>query len=245
MGNQQPSTLEERIFALIKNTKFGDGYFWRHPECKNYKMIHNSIDRELLKFKLSLVPEIFSSGIREKKRYGGHFDNPKPIYEIATVSKDIITAYATVDKAEMFNYLTLYDFALWYLDDGGYVMRKETIKGRLYLYPRYYLCIGDCCSTEEREEKFKSMLVDLFGDKWGNIRLNNSKASEKNKTWYIPKPIALKILDVAKTFNVMQRKFPDGEGSTTIPQGSRGTGLSSPKRTPTKRKIVNKRKLSR
>lgn len=44
MDNQQPSSLEERLYVLGINAVFGDGYLWKHPECQNYKVIYTSVE---------------------------------------------------------------------------------------------------------------------------------------------------------------------------------------------------------
>lgn len=214
MGNQQPSTLEERLLFLAKNARFGDGYLWKHPKSKNYKMIFASTTPELLNIKYNIVPEIFSSGIYLVTNRQGIYPNAKPLYNLASKTHPIITKVATMPLADLISTLTIDDFALWYLDDGSMLKRHEYKNKEYY---RFILSIGNICATPENEEVFKKKLKELFGDTFGRITKNNSKATERNKIWVIPKPIALQILAVAKQrYNVLPYKFPPSEGSTTI-----------------------------
>lgn len=222
MGNQQPSTFEERLYFLARNAKFGDGYLWKHPESKNYKLIYTSTSKELLEAKYKIAPEIFTTGVVPATvgKGNGRYKNAKQMYRLASNVHPIFTEIAQMHKEELYPSLTVQDFGLWYLDDGCLIWRKE--KGRLY--PRFVLSIGDCCETEEKEKKFTGRLIELFGEKYGRIVLNNSKATQKNKSWIIPKPIALQILEEAKKYGVLPHKFPHGEGSTaieTMPNGGR------------------------
>jgi hypothetical protein len=179
MGNQQPSNLEERITFLAKNAVFGDGQVWKHPECRNYKVIYTSTTPELLEVKRSIAPEIFKTGVKfqdlsKAKRYA----NAKPMYRLASIVHPLITDIHNIGKQSLYTTLTLEDLALWYLDDGSTVKRTDT-KGSY----RYILCIGNCCSTPEDQDLFTQRLRELFGANWGSIRPNNSKATENNKSW--------------------------------------------------------------
>lgn len=214
MGNQQPSTLEERLWLLAKNARFGDGYLWKHPRGINYKVIFSSTTPELLVVKRSIAPEIFGSGIRLVTNRQGIFENAKPLYQLASKVHPIFTQAATMPLADLVKMLTIEDLALWYLDDGTMIRRHE-YKDREYY--RFLLSIGAVCETPELEEAFRTRLTELFGAKYGRITKNNSKASERNKVWVIPKAVALPILEVAKQYGVLLHKFPPGEGSTTIP----------------------------
>jgi hypothetical protein len=218
MGNQHPSTYEDKLRFLARNTKFGDGYFWIHPECINYKIIHTSIDRELLEAKMNILPDIFPSGVAEYRKSDADdcYQNSKTLYRLASIVHPIFTEYAKKTKHEIFRELDIPDFGLWYLDDGCLLRRKE-YKDRIYF--RYLICIGDVCETPILESLFKRRLRKIFGNGFGNININNSRATQRNKTWYIPKPVAELILAEAFKYGVLARKFPYGEGSTTIPLG--------------------------
>ena len=231
MDNQQPSTYKENLILLAKNSKFGDGHLWKHPEGINYKIRYTSIDKELLEVKMNLYPEIFPAGIGllNLKNAKGRFPNAKSLYKLDSLTHSIFTEYAKISKWKLFETLSIEDFGLWYLDDGCCIKRSD---GGSY---RYILSIGDCCKNKIREELFKQQLVKLFGNNFGRICLNGPKASNKNKAWIIPKPIANTILKEAKKYGVLARKFPYGKGSTTISKESRRIGLSPPKRHPLKK----------
>lgn len=230
MGNQHLSILEERIYFLAKNAVFGDGHLWKHPECNNYKVVYTSTTPELLEVKRKIAPKIFTTGvvkIRNLEKASGRFENAKQLYGLTSTVHPIFTKVKSLKKEELFKELTLEDFGLWYLDDGCVIRRSDTKNSF-----RFFLCIGDCCSTRDKEQLFINQIHKLFGGKCGGIRPNNSKATENNKNWVISKPTALIILEEAKKYNVLHYKFPYDESSTTIPQGSRDTGLSIPKRVP-------------
>jgi hypothetical protein len=223
MDNQQPSTLEERVRVLARNAVFGDGTLWKHPECTNWKGIWTSTTPELLEVKRELAPELFPSGVHHTTTGNskGRFANAKELYRLASLVHPVFTAVRSVPKEELIRELTLKDFGLWYLDDGCCVQRKDYHTHNSY---RVCLCVGDCGCTPERYEVFTRLLCSLFGEKYGRVVKNNSKATERNKTWYIPTPIANIILKEAAKYGVLPHKFPHGEGSQTIPDGSRGPG---------------------
>lgn len=58
MENQQLSTNQEGLIKLARNAKLGDGCYWKHPECKNYKLIFTSTTAELLKVKLKFLKSL-------------------------------------------------------------------------------------------------------------------------------------------------------------------------------------------
>lgn len=205
MGNQQPSTLEERIYMLSKNAVFGDGSIWKHPECVNRKLIFTSTNRELLEVKINIAPEIFTSGITliDTTNHKGRFPNAKPLYRLASIVNPIITSVYNIGKDELIKELTTEDIALWYLDDGCLIKRKDANSNR------YMICIGDSANSINRQNLLEAKLEQLFGTKWGSIRLNNSKATTNNKTWFIPVKVAEEvILPLAAKYNIMKYKFP-------------------------------------
>lgn len=51
-------------------------------------------------------------------------------------------------------------------------------------------------------------LARLFGDKFGRVYKNNSRASEKNKVWIMTKQAAQTVLTAASGWKVLSRKFP-------------------------------------
>jgi hypothetical protein len=205
MGNQQPSNLEQNIRKLAINAVFGDGYLWKHPECKNYKAIWSSISPELLEVKRSIEPTIFSSGVKTAStgNSNGRFENAKPLHRLASTVHPIFTEYKSLSKDSLFSQLTVEDFGLWYLDDGCCVRRKDTKSSY-----RFTLSIGDCCNTPEKQEAFESVLISMCGSNFGRIYKNNSRATVNNMSWIMTKSSASIILDAAKVHGVLPHKFP-------------------------------------
>jgi hypothetical protein len=230
MDNQQPSDLG--IKTLLINAKVGDGYFWKHPECINYKMIFTSTDKELLKKKMNIYPSLFPSGVklyREEGAITNYCTNSKALYRIASLTHPLCTEYALKAKEHVISEMTLFDFALWYLDDGSYLPRPP--KGH-----RFMIHIGDCATGNERHAIFMNKVQELFSNiptrsnSIGHVTKNNSKATKNNMTWKMPIPYGLKIIEIITPFYVMPKKFPKVEGSETIPNGSTATGISGRKR---------------
>ena len=232
MDNQQPSFLKGELRDIILNAKFGDGSFWKHPECINYKIIFTSVTPELLDAKIPIAPELFRTGVRLiRKANATHCKpNAKPLYHLQSLVNEELTEAKFVSKEVLVPYLTLKDFGLWYLDDGGFIVRNDVKK----YTPRFYLCLGDVCETEEKEEIFRNHIAKMFGHEYGIIRYNGKLKSDKNKIWYMPHSIGYAFVREAKKFLSEFHKYPQGKGSTTILQGSRRLGLRSSKRTPPK-----------
>jgi hypothetical protein len=61
-----------------------------------------------------------------------------------------------------------------------------------------------------------SELFNVPISKIGKVRLNNSKATEDNKTWFIPIPVGRCIANEASKFNVLHRKIPQVQSSETM-----------------------------
>lgn len=223
MDNQQPSTLEERMYFLAMNAKFGDGTFWKHPECKDHKIIFTSTTPELLEVKMRILPEMFGTKPRilRKENHPGCYKNSKALYYLQSYTHPVFTYIHIVPKEQLISQLTKELFSLWYLDDGCCVKRKDALSPCF----RISLSVGNTCNTTLKEELFKEHLTFIFEtSKIGQIVLNNSKASIDNKSWIIPKSIAYQILEGAKKYNILGHKFPYGKGSETIPCGVGGQG---------------------
>lgn len=203
MGNQQPSSSDPINF-LARNAVLGDGYLWKHPECKNYKGIWTSTTPELLELKRSMAPDIFTTGVRPATTGNGRgrFANAKPLYRLASVVHPVFTQHKELTKETLFDTLNVKDFALWYLDDGCCVKRNDS-GGH-----RFTLSVGDCADTPEKKRHFEATLQRLFGDKFGRVYKNNSQSTEKNKVWIMTKQAAQTVLSVASVWKVLPRKFP-------------------------------------
>lgn len=206
MENQQLNTNQDGLIRLAKNAKLGDGCYWKHPECKNYKLIFTSVTPKLLELKQSLAPNIFSTGVKErnysKKQQEKRYNNAKQLYRLASKVNSIFTKYKNKSKIEVIQEFDLIDFALWYLDDGCLVKRNDSNSYRVSI------SIGNLANTPEKRDKVIDKLQEMFGDNFGRIYKNNSKATENNKTWYITKQVAKKISKEANKFKVLQNKIP-------------------------------------
>jgi ribosomal protein S26 len=211
MGNQQLSTLEERIKLLARNGRLGDGSLWKHSESINCKYIATSIKLENLQLKLDLVPEIFKTGIKsvDCSNHSGRFPNAKQLYRLASIVNPIFTAYKKASRESIYAELNILDFVLWFKDDGCVYQRKDRNS------KKYILCIGASISTPELKASFTSTLIRIFGSKWGHFEKNNSKATEFNYSLLLPVRIGefltLSYLDLQERLKAF-----DGESSTTI-----------------------------
>ena len=203
MDNQQQSTLDYNIRFLAKNAILGDGYLWKHPECNNYKIIYTSTSKELLEAKLAIAPSLFPSGVKfyETTHHKGRFPNGKPMYRLASITHPIFSEVNALGVDGVIDELTVEDVSLWYLDDGCLIKRKD---GGSY---RVSISIGSCANTIERKDKLESKLRELFGDKFGYIQKNNSKATENNKTWYVPIKVAKEIMSYAIKYKALDYKI--------------------------------------
>lgn len=179
MDNQQLSTRTGRITLIARNGKVGDGTLWKHPQCKNAKYIVTSTDPSSLHLKQLIAPFIFKSSysLIDTTNHKGRYPNAKPIYRLASLADPIFTMYKEMDKGDVFELMTLLDFALWFQDDGCVYTRKDRNS------TRYILSIGDCVNTPDRRAKFEEAVSKLFGSNWGHIGKNTSNASINNYAW--------------------------------------------------------------
>lgn len=204
-------TTEDKIKLLARNAKLGDGCLWQHPKCYNSKVVYSSTTPELLEAKQKIVPELFTTGVREIKnsQLNNPYPNSKPYYRLTSIQHPIFTEYKNIDKTLLFQELTVEDLGLWYLDDGCCFERKDYTNKTGNKRYRYCLCIGDCCSDDLLKAVFSIAMRKLFKtSEVGGIQKNNSRATENNKTWQVPVGIAKIILTEAIKYNVLLHKFP-------------------------------------
>jgi hypothetical protein len=210
MGNQQPRFLDGKLRDICINAMFGDGYYWKHPECKNWKVIFTSTNYDFLEIKMNMNPDVFPSNIKIHRKAGAKncFANSKTLYGLQSlVNEDFTEASNFKGKKEsLFQYLSLKDFGLWYLDDGGFMERTDSRK----FTPRFFLCVGDCCGTKKKEGMFKKQLNILFGENNGTILFNGSQngKSSKNKVWYPTIDVGYELVKQAKKLIKNCYKFP-------------------------------------
>lgn len=193
------------------NAKLGDGTFWKHPECVNYKIVWSSIHRGWLEAKRTLFEGVSFAPIhsRDRSHDKGSFPNAKPLYSMATRTNTLVTDFATRSKAEVLPLLTIRDLAIWYLDDGCVIRRNDTGSYR------FFLCVGNVLGCEEELLLALRRCVGL--DHVGVLRKNNSKASPRNKSVVLTQKAALSILEEARPFTPPELRYKvDLLGSTTI-----------------------------
>ena len=193
MGNQQPSTCVDLSEAVI-NVRLGDGHFWRHPECKNSKVIWSSICEDWVRWKQEqLLPASLRGSINVRSRKKDRtYPNARPIWTAASlVHPDFTDAHEQLDCFEALTRLSDLGLGMWFLDDGCTVRRNDG--GSL----RVSISLGPELSSDP--DFVLDWARDRFGTaSTGRVAKNNSRASERNKVWIVPKPIAVQILMMAR-----------------------------------------------
>lgn len=190
--------------VAAKNLALGDGYFWKHPECKNYKGIWVSVNCDWLKKKSQIFSEIPTRlAVNRQAGAPNCYPNAKTLYSLTTRVDPVFTEYAQKNKKDIISELTLLDLALWYLDDGCLIHRKEKSGGY-----RFTLCVGDVIGCEEILLDRVSFLTKI--PKVGRIYKNNSKASARNKTYYMTNAVGFIVAAEAMKFcpHSLARKLP-------------------------------------
>ena len=196
MGNQQPSTYGSLTDAVV-NARLGDGHFWRHPECKNSKIIWSSIHEEWVRWKQGalLPPELRGSVHRRDRSADRSFPNAKPIWTATSRVHPLFTAaHQQLTCFDAVSMLSGRGVGMWYLDDGCAVLRTDNTR-KSY---RVTLSLGSELSSQP------GFILAWAGDYFGTARpgstgKNNSRASARNKIWRIPKPIAIQIFAQARS----------------------------------------------
>jgi len=195
MGNQQPSTYGSLTEAVV-NARLGDGHFWRHPECKNSKIVWSSVHEEWVRWKQkTLLPTELQGSVHRRDRSSDQtFSNAKPIWTATSKVHPLITAaHQQLTCFDAVSLLSDRDIGMWYLDDGCAVLRKDNTRGSykvtMSLGPELSSQPGFILAWAER----------YFGTaRPGSTGKNNSRASDKNKIWRIPKPVAVQIFAHAR-----------------------------------------------
>lgn len=193
MGNQQPSTCAGLTSALV-NARLGDGYFWRHPECRNSKIVWTSIHKEWVEWKVAnlLPPELRGSIHCRSRKKDDTFPNAKPIFTASSKVHPLITeAHEAMSCQDALELASINDLGIWFLDDGSAFRRKDGTSSI-----RVSVSIGPELSLNF--EEFLNWARGFFGTHPGRVYKNNSRASERNKTWYPTKPVAVQLLATAR-----------------------------------------------
>ena len=188
--------------ALI-NAILGDGHFWQHPKCKNKKIIWTSIHRDWLEWKVNnLLPRFLRGSINLLRKAGAQncYPNSKPLYQATSKANPIITKASQWTLKEAIRQMDRKDYGIWYLDDGCCVRRNDSNSMRVSI------SVGAL-----KQEELFPYAAEIFGtEKLGRVYKNNSRASERNKSWIITKPVAVQILQEARHIapEVMAYKAP-------------------------------------
>ena len=197
----------KNLKILARNAKVGDGCFWIHPESINYNLIFSGINKDWLQYK-AVLGESHVTTIREAgDTRRGVYNNAKTLFGTKINVHPIFKEYKYKSNMTVLKEMSDLEIAMWYLDDGCCIERRDNKKDNLPMSYRYFLCIGNFCKENpdtEREflDHMKIRFSKLVGNNIGNIKLNNSKASAKNKTWNMPVAIGRKLVQLAATLEV-------------------------------------------
>jgi len=179
----------------IINAVLGDGHFWRHPESVNSNMVWTSTSRSWLEWKRKhLLPKEMKSRLTQVRRAAakGCFPNARALYGLKThVHPEVTAAHDTWTKETALAQMDMFDLAVWFLDDGSTVRRKDT----KHSY-RVIICVG--ALTQDVLLPHMSRVLEIPERSLGIVVKNNSRATERNKSWVIPKPAAVQIMREAR-----------------------------------------------
>ena len=171
----------------IINARLGDGHFWQHPRDTNACLVYTSIHEDWLRWKQQnlLVSGQSAIACTRKANAKGCYPNAKPLYTLKSYGHAEITQAKQGYTRELaLTHMDLLDLAIWYIDDGCCHIRKDGPGLRIFL------CVGALA-----KEQLFPQIQRLFGTSLlGRVIKNNSKATENNKSWVIPKPIAVQIM---------------------------------------------------
>ena len=191
---------------LARNATLGDGCFWKHPECCNYKLVFTGTNRSWLTYKGGLLGRTPSVCREANSTKRGVFPNAKTLYHFATFVDPVYTSYKVRSRLDILAECDLVDLAMWFLDDGCTVERRGMKHRDDIMRYRYILCIGGLCPSEAEENTTLSALsvicADFHKGRMGSIQKNNSKATCNNKVWEMPVNIAREVVKTAQTFGV-------------------------------------------
>lgn len=201
---------EKKLRVLARNAKVGDGCFWKHPESVRHNIIFTGTNRYWLEYKAKLAGDM-ASPVTEIRKAGsvgkGVFSNSKKLYSLKINVHDIFGEYKDKNNICILNEMSDEEIAMWYLDDGCCIERKDHRNKRGVPSYRYLLCIGNFCEENAETEKlFIDHMVSRFkkiiGNNAGRVVPNNSKATARNKNWAMPVAIGKYLVNIAKDFNV-------------------------------------------
>ena len=193
MGNQQPSTYGHLVDAVV-NARLGDGHFWKHPECRNWKLVWTSIHEEWVRWKMAtLLPRELRGSVHRRDRTRDQcYPNATPIYTATSTVHPYFTEMQLLTGARALELLSDRGLGMWFLDDGCTVRRNDGGSFRVTLSVGPELSLNPEALLEWARARFQTAAV-------GRVAKNNSRATEKNKSWVIPKPVAVQIMRMARS----------------------------------------------
>ena len=183
------------IIRAVINALLGDGHIDRRPSRKQHGLIWMSTCREWLEWKQqNLIPTSLKSQIYIHREANSKscFANSKTLYGLRTQYSNQINKYSSWSKQEALCASDLLDLAIWFLDDGCTISRRTDSPGSY----RVTLCVGDITADDLFPEA--SRILGLRPTSLGRVYKNNSRATERNKSWIMTKAAAVQIMREAR-----------------------------------------------
>lgn len=206
-GKNQGYKTETHEETLAKNAKLGDGTFWKHTDYQRseYKLVFSGVNKDWIAYKAGLLGRPVRL-VREAGGGGksGVFKNAKELWGTTSLPSKTYTRYRNLDKQAVLQELDLRDLAMWYLDDGCCIERRDYIRKSGKKSYRYFLCIGSAVNnTESEKASFLAQMSRITGtDDIGVVKRNGSKATDKNLVWHVPVPVGELLVREARKFGV-------------------------------------------
>jgi hypothetical protein len=198
------TTAPEVLARLARNAKVGDGHFWRHPECRNHKVIFTGTNRRWMEYKGRLANRPVKLQRKANSGLAGVYPNSKALWSVTTNVAPIFTEYAERRTLDVVKELDLVDMATWFLDDGCTIERRDHIRADGKMTYRHFLCIGSLCPTEDEAEEFLNIMRRMFCDTVdrtiGRVGKCGSRASVRNKVWNMPVAVGRVLCQTARVF---------------------------------------------
>jgi hypothetical protein len=163
----------ERYSRIAKNAKLGDGCVVRRGVNAHMKFI--STDLQLLRFKRGMCDEegiTYGKIGTQKSGYGGK----KTIYKFDSHVNTNITEVEKADLSELIADIDKTDLFLWYMDDGSWHIRRNT----MHLYSNML--------NENQTQQLISQVKSLYGIA-PRIRTDRKKDGRSFYYLYFPREL--------------------------------------------------------